>query len=275
MPDTNVKRTHTFHADASAFGGHIEQPFEKIIAAQAPVTLAPDGGYVTARTDSFRLEGLFSFKSAYTQVSGIVSRKRPGWTTLVTSVIEGLNVAEVLTADRVVAQLITDHPSEMGKYAPMVNFVGTRFDNLRIGSCQLEVELDLDLCKPGKPDSHGFPDVRTMDDPHFLGRVRQRFARSGAGVSMAQASQYNSGTKEKGGEVQCSLFKDVTIVKGTLPGTRDENVLTIPGFGKITLAELVVDCNSYHLSMLRLELGCPTKGGVSVGNLSGNGTSQP
>src|SRR6185369_2784617 len=105
-------RTHSLHADASAFGGQLEQPFERIIPAQAPLTLSPDGGYSSARIDYFAVEGLFSFKSAYTQVAGIVSKKRPGWTTLATSVIEDINICEVMTADRIVAQIILDHPSE-------------------------------------------------------------------------------------------------------------------------------------------------------------------
>jgi len=92
MGHTIGGRTHSFHADASAFGGQLEQPFERIIPAQAPLTLSPDGGYSSARIDYFAVEGLFSFKSAYTQVAGIVSKKRPGWTTLATSVIEGLNI---------------------------------------------------------------------------------------------------------------------------------------------------------------------------------------
>jgi hypothetical protein len=261
MGNTINGRTHSFHADASAFGGHIEKPFEHIIAAQAPLTLSPDGGYNSLRVDMFRVEGLFSFKSAYTQVSGIVSKKRPGWTTLATSVIEGLNIAEVMTADRVVAQLITDHPAEAGRYAPMVNFVGTRFDNLRFGSCQVEVDLDLDLCKPEKTDSYGFPEVRTMDDPRFLGVLEQR-------------GQYNSAVKGKS-QIECSLVEKITL-RGKFPGPQPQgNVLTIPGFGKITLAELIVDCNSYRLNMFRLELGCPTQGGLSGPNLSGNGTSAP
>ncbi|HEY6182540.1 MAG TPA: hypothetical protein VIW67_09855 [Terriglobales bacterium] len=253
-------RTHTFHADASAFGGHIEQPFEKIIASQAPLTLSPDGGYTAARVDNFRLEGLFSFRSAYTQVSGIVSKKRPGWTTLATSVIEGLNIAEILTVDRVVAQIITEHPAEMGKYAPSVNFVGTRFDNLRVGSCVIEVDLNLDLCKPEKADVHGYPDKHTLEDSHFIQRLKD-------------AGQYNSAGGDKT-EVQCSLFEKATI-KGKLPGTLEGNVLTIPGFGKATLAELIVDANFYRLSMLGLQLGSPTRGGVSAGVASGNGSSQP
>ena len=42
--------------------------------------------------------------------------------------------------------------------------------------------------------------------------------------------------------------------KGKLPGTIQGNVLIIPGFGKLSLAELIVDSNSYRLSMFRLEL---------------------
>ena len=253
-------RTHTFHADASAFGGHIEQPFEKVIAAQAPLTLSPDGGYASAHAENFKIEGLFSFKTAYTQVSGIVSRKRPGWTTLATAVIEGLNISEILTVDRIVAQIITEHPAEVGKYAPSVNFVGTRFDNLRIGSCRVDIDLELDLCKPEKPDQHGYPEKHTMEDPGFLQRVKA-------------AGQYNSGGSEKA-QVQCSLFEKATI-KGKLPGTLQGNVFTIPGFGKAALAELIVDANSYHLSMLRLQLGSPTTGGISIGNIIGNGTTEP
>ena len=254
------ERKHTFHADASAFGGHIELPFEKVIEAQAPMTLSPDGGYGSARSDNFRFENIFAFKSAYTQVSGIKSRKRPGWTTLATSVIEGLNVAEILTADRVVAQVITEHPSEMGKYAPYINFVGTRFDNLRVGSCQIDVDLDLDLCKPDKQDQHGYPDQHTMNDSGFLKRVK--------------AAGYNNSAGPDKAEIQCSLFEKATI-KGKLPGTLQGNVLTIPGFGKAVLAELIVDANTYSLTMLRLQLGSPTTGNLSAAHVISNGSTHP
>ncbi|HSS96244.1 MAG TPA: hypothetical protein VLK33_04410 [Terriglobales bacterium] len=252
-------RDHTFNASASAFGGHVELPFERVIAAQAPVALSPDGGYTTARTDNFSVEGFFSFKSAYTQVSGIISKKRPGWTTLTTSVVEGLNISEILTADRVVAQIITEHPASKGKYAPFVNFVGTRFDNLRIGGALLDVTLNLGLCKPAKADQHGYPGHATLKDAAFLKRVKS-------------AREYNSSVSEN--QVLCSLFESVKIT-GNLPATRDKNVFTIPGFGKITLAELSVEANHYRLSMLRLQLGSPLVGHVSIGNGETNGRTDP
>ncbi len=58
---------------------------------------------------------------AYTQVAGNRSTKSgQGWTTLTTSVIEGLNVLDVVTADRVVGQTITEHPLE--GYVPSDQF---------------------------------------------------------------------------------------------------------------------------------------------------------
>ena len=62
MGHTIGGRTHSFHADASAFGGQLEQPFERIIPAQAPLTLSPDGGYNSARMDYFRGRRTFLFQ---------------------------------------------------------------------------------------------------------------------------------------------------------------------------------------------------------------------
>ena len=67
------------------------------------------------------LEGLISFKAGHTRASGTKIEKKDlwgndhsGWVTLSTSVIEGLNVFEVITADRVVAQVSTEHAMEKG-----------------------------------------------------------------------------------------------------------------------------------------------------------------
>src|SRR5579872_6803986 len=104
------KRVHYYHADANAFGGHLTTPFEKIVPVQAPLSLPVVGGYATARAGAFQLEGIVSFASAYTQVAGSVSEKNGAWTTLATSAVEGVNVLDILTADRVVSQILTEHP---------------------------------------------------------------------------------------------------------------------------------------------------------------------
>jgi hypothetical protein len=167
-----------------------------------------------------------------------------------------------LTADRIVAQIITDHPASPGKYAPKVCFVGTRFENLKIGGCPVDVTLNFDLCKPEKLGDNNFPATRTMEDKSFLDRIRQ------------QGDPYGNFGATGRGYIQCSLVEKATPT-GNLPGSGKGNVFHIPEFGKITLAELIVDCNSYRLSMIRLELGCPTKGKMSAGNARANGSTYP
>jgi len=71
------------------------------------------------------------------------------------------------------------------------------------------------------------------------------------------------------------LFIRKSYDQGKTSRDLEGNVLTIPGFGKATLAELIVDANSYRLSMLGLQLGSPTKGGVSAGVASGTAPASP
>ena len=163
--EASVKRVHYYHADVSALGGRIERPFEQIIAAQAPLSLPPAGGYLAVRAEAFQVQGLLSFKSAYSQVAGSVSEKDGGWNTLATVAIEGLNVHDILTADRVVSQIATKHPRE--GYEPKVTFIGTRFDNLRIGGFPLDIVLDLGLCSPGGGGDR-YPARSCFDDERFL-----------------------------------------------------------------------------------------------------------
>jgi len=49
-------------------------------------------------------------------------------TTLATSVITGLKVHDIVTADIVFAQVSTEHP--LAGRVPWVTFLGTRFENL-------------------------------------------------------------------------------------------------------------------------------------------------
>ena len=110
--EPGIKRFHYYHAEVSALGGRIERPIDHMLSVQAPLSLPPTGGYATTRTEGFQLQGLLSYKSAYSQVAGSISNKDGGWTTLSTVAVEGVNVHDILTADRVVAQISTQHPLE-------------------------------------------------------------------------------------------------------------------------------------------------------------------
>src|SRR5579871_5997220 len=99
-------RTHDFHAQAKALHGELHRPFKQVIPPQALAELHPKGGYLDQDAKAFGAERAISYTSAYTHVSGSLETKDGGgWCTLATSAVVGLNILEVVTADRIVSQV--------------------------------------------------------------------------------------------------------------------------------------------------------------------------
>src|SRR6202046_2793834 len=183
---------HEYHAEASVLSGHLKQPVNREIYRQAAVGLDDlRGGHFFQRAEHYSLEGLISFKSGYSHVSGNRSLKDHGWVTLATSVLEGLNVLDVITADRVVAQVSTEHPLIDG-HTPYVTFLGTHFENLRVGGYKVEVELDLGICGE-KPQG----DKLYTSDLGFLDRVERQCAgiARAPGLPSAVQTEYDTDLK--------------------------------------------------------------------------------
>lgn len=277
-----MERTHKFNARAHGAVGRIEYPFNKEVPAQAPVLLAADGGYSYSRTGPYTLEGVLSFGAAHTQVAGTISRKNGGWTTLVSSTVEDVNILNVVTADRAVAQIVLDHPKE--GYVPRVSFIGTQFVNLRIGGYLVQPIFDLDFC-----DLHNgeFPDKALIHDDRFHARVGEQYqainnaknipawSKKKAAPEWVQERYSWDAAKSRltsNGSINCSLIREL---RGEHPGYPFNNCVEIRGFGKVFLADLVVEQNSFELTMIRLELGCPVGGTVSLAVAKPNGTSFP
>jgi len=281
-----MDRTHHFFGQAEVLSGHLNIPLMQDIKQQAFVKLPAEGGYRSEQAQNYRLEGVISFETAYTQVSGSQSRKTGhGWNTLVTSAITGLNVLDVVTADRVVAQISTEHPLE--GYTPIVTFLGTRFENLKIGGHPVNPVLDLAICGP-KPNN----DQQYIQDPGFLGRVGQQYAQinSAKGVPDLIAKKYNASllnpakikTQAAAAQsnpnqtpkptIECSL---VNSVAQGLPGTSFGHVIDVPNFGTVYLANLIVDDDSFNLTMIKLDLGCVADGNADMGNGIVNGKTVP
>jgi hypothetical protein len=273
------EQTHLYHAEATVLQGHLQLPLERKIEPHAHSKLPETGGYFTQRSDGYQLESVVSFRSAYSHVAGNRSLKPgEGWFTMTTTVIEGLNVMEVLTADRVVGQIITEHPLE--GYVPSVSFLGTHFENLRIAGHPVELDLD-DGIFGVKPAS----DAAYTSDKGFLGRVSSQYdrIRKHKDLPVDLKEQYNrlSSTLGASEAVECSL---VNQADGGYPGKSFGHVIKIPGFGTITLAKLTVKHESPHpktkaptkttfnLTMIDLNLGCVISGRVPIGGGTNNGT---
>ena len=270
---SDIKRFHYYHADASAISGYIETPIDEQLPVVAPLSLSPIGGYASSRSESVQFQGFISIDSAYTQVAGSISHKTGGWTTLATSVVEGLNVLDVVTADRMVAQIATEHPR--AGYNPKVSFLGTRFENLRVAGSPIEAAVNLNLCQQASgPD--GYPQTSLFDDKNFRSAAeKQARAMTGGGNASAWVGErcaWDNGQLEKRAVISCSL---VTQVSGKFPGTPYGHVLEVPEIGKVFLGELLVDHNTFRLIMMRLELGCVTSGAMAGCVVSIEGSTSP
>jgi hypothetical protein len=281
MPEVN-ERTHVYKAEATILSGELRLPVYQPIEPQTRSKLSEEGGYFNQRSDGYRLESVISFRSAYTHVAGNRSLKPgEGWNTLTTTVVEGLNILEVLTADRVVGQMITHHP--LIGYVPTISLLGTRFENLRIAGHPVELDLNLEIFGPKPAD-----DAPYTTDAAFLDRVSSQYDRIRQDLDLPEEllERYNrlSSTLGAPEAVECSL---VNQASGSYPGKSFGHVITIPGFGTITLGKLTVKHEDPHeqtkvykkttvtLTMVDLKLGCIIEGDVPVGNGSSNGSSQP
>src|SRR5215469_3610694 len=313
-----------FHAEAHALAGNLTLPFEEEIKKQAFVKLEGNladlpfkeraqRSYFSQHAKNFRLEGIVSYAAAHTQVSGHQSDKHEGsCVTLATSVVEDLNILNVLTADRVVAQISTRHIP--GEYCPHVTFLGTHFENLRIAGHCAEPYLKLDIAGARAEGEDTLPmnkgtglmnaveaqyqrmkeeigsladkereKMRLRDTDGWLGKKYRGFTIDYAHIQN-QANNAVSESADWDG-ITFSLVEHVDIedisvkaadgesVQIPPPAKTFGHVIHIPDFGNVFLAELAVKHNSYNLTMIRLEMGCLVQGNLLVATCEVNGRS--
>jgi hypothetical protein len=276
-------RTHYYHAEANILFGYLRLPLEHRIKPQAHTHLPKEGGYFSHRAEHFRLESVLEYRSAYSHVAGNINPKPGGgWTTLVTTVIEGLNVMEVVTADRIVGQMITEHPVE--GYVPTINFLGTRFENLRIAGFPVDLDLNLSFLGP-RPAN----DAAYTHDAALIGRISSQMGRIGEHPNLPAELQqrYNRLSASLGSrpeEVECSLVNRAT---GAYPGHSFGPVISIPDFGTMILGQVTIKHEDFkpesgvpkkttiQLTMIDFHFGCAVEGNGSTGTGSSNGTTEP
>jgi hypothetical protein len=275
---SKVKKTYYFHAEAHPLGGFIEKPVQKPIPSQASGSLPAVGGHVTMRSDVFNFEEIVSCRSTYSRISG--SHDEDGsWWTLATSVVEGLNILEVVTAERIVAQISVQHPADGG--SPQISFAGSRFERLRIAGCDASPAMNSGFQAPGR----GAGDSRNpIDWSLFQETARQQAAKLVKGIEAdddrdafrSLTERYGwLASKRKPGAHECVLCSLVDGVDRAIPGKSFGHVLHIPHFGRIIFGEIVAGPASVQLSMIRAELGCSVSGQVSVAAAQGIGHSVP
>jgi hypothetical protein len=295
---STVKPSHDYHAEAHVLSGHLQRPINQKIEPQAAVVLNDRrGGHLTRYVQDVSIEGLISFTRGETRVSGARSLKNNGWVTLSTSILEGLNVFEVITADRIVSQISTDHPYKDGHF-PHVTFLGTQFDNLRVGGFPPLLMLNLGICgdRPAGDKSY-------FQDPTFLRKMQDHTKKiaEARGLPKELKEQYDeklayikklisaadSGDQSAGGShepITCSLVQSIGEIP--IPGVQTfGHILVIPEFGSVALGEIEVGermyepaerpCVYFTLATIKMKMGCLADGPLTAGSSTANGHTVP
>jgi hypothetical protein len=286
---------HDYHAEAHVLSGYLKRPIEQKIERQAPVVLNDRrGGYFNRSVTDFSVEGFISLTKGETRVSGARSLKTNGWVTLSTSILEGLNVFETISADRLVSQVSTEHAEKNG-HVPHVTFLGTQFKNLQVSGFPVSLELDLGICGGIPAGERSY-----LQDPNFLERVRLQTERiAGAnGLPKSLKEQYDerltyvnqlisicdNGDQGSHPPITCSLVKSIGEIP--IPGVKSfGHVLVIPEFGSVALGEVEVGetlyesserpCVYFTLHSLRMKMGCVGDGETDAGSSTSNGHTVP
>ena len=288
--------SHDYHATALLLKGHLERPIDQTIEPQGAISLdGPMDGHFSRHAENVSIEGLISFARGRTRVSGARSLKDNGWVTLATSILEGLNVFEVFTVDHLVSQVSTDHPYKDGHF-PHVTFLGTQFQNFRVGGFAPELTLNLGICERPAGDRSFFR------DPNFLRKVEEQTARiAGArGLPKELKDEYderlayiktligasNGGDESVHKPITCSLVQNINVGEIPIPGVQSfGNLLVIPEFGTVRLAEIEVGEKAgsktgrpdvyFTLTAATMKLGCVGDGSLAAGAVQANGTTYP
>jgi len=268
---------HTFHyrACAHAFSGNFTRPFQHHIDVQAPISLPTTGGHGHNRVENFQFREFISFAKGYTQVSGSLE-KDGSHNTLATAVVEGLNVMDVLTADRIVAHVSSRHHKDTPEGE--ISLIGSKFENLKIAGCPVNVELDHELLNEvltfklakdsfknkGKLFTAAAKPFRTLaedisvDDPHAKDLAEDH-------------------PEIEPGDHGPILFSCVKKTEVKCPGVfrRGRHGFYIRGFGRVFLGEVLIKHGEKTITMVRLELGSAVSVSGTVSEASSNGSPWP
>jgi hypothetical protein len=248
-----------YHASAHAFSGRFTRPFDEQIDVQAASSLPVTGGHGCARVENFQFHEFISFKAGYSHVSGGLQTEDESNNTLVTSVLEGLNMMDVLTADRVVCRLYSKHAQ--GAAEGHVTMHGSKFENLRICGQPVTMNLDFALFE-------GIPTFKRAQEEYPKKKDFWKIAKDPLQCGKELPPQKDTGA------FLCSLVKG--NVQLDSPGVQVAgHSIYVPGFGRVFFAEVFMVHGTRNLTMLRFELGSTTGGGGSGGSGTTNGKQYP
>ncbi len=281
---------YQYHASAYSLAAEFERPKKHSLSPQASVVLAGHGGHGSQRIPGYKVDGLISFEEAYSEVGGSYDDCHDIYTTHAWSVIEGVNVADMLTADRVVSRMAIYHAAD-GKSEASYDITGSYFENLRIAGHPIDVKLA----------THIFHDHDTYSK---VAKAHQG-AKTDDWLVGSKLSHLKNGEIEELEDTYHALQGMANVVKECKdkqkrPADRGSywfsaanhldlkaqigsseilgfgSIICIPKFGVIRLGEMIVQRHSRTLRMFRVQMCSSGHGGSDGGTTTGgSGGSAP
>jgi hypothetical protein len=279
--------SHTYHASAFGVSGELLRPAQRSIATQAATALAPGGGRGFDRIDNFQLDGILSFRAAYTEVGGSFDECHNIHTSYASSVIEDLNIADIVKADKVVSRTSVYAPAEGSDAEPSFDITGSHFENLRICGHLIDVKLAThefhqhdtyskfeQAYRVKKADHLLFlSGLSKLKDKHLQDLEGEYHALQGVAKRVAAWKQ-DTTRKRAVTAYSCSAAAHLNLPDHV--GSKSElegygHIICVPKFGIIRLAEIVIHKDRRTLNMLRVDMCSSGDGNIHTGGSSGGG----
>ena len=256
-----MEKRFVFHGHAVGATGHIHKPEDVIIWTQGASALPGSGGYSRSQAERVRFGDLLSVEQVRTQTTGDFHEVEQAYTTLSNAVVKGLNVNGRVTADLLEATLISSYRLDGSE--PTITPTGTDIVNLRLDGYPITMTIDTDLFTKHATKSSLSRAYST--DNAFHKKHGQRF--------LASETQKKGAGKRQIPEIRGHIVTSiVSNVQTKHPRAKvNGNVITLDGFGRMFLGELLITEVSRRLTLLRLKLGSPVEGDVSCTDVESNG----
>src|SRR5215813_6630279 len=261
MSPKPTRRFH-YHANAHVLSAVFARPVQHLVEVQGASSLSTTGGHGTAMVQDFHFQHFLSVKRGYTHVSGSPQEidGKTHFTTLATAVAEGLNILDVVTADRIVARFSSNHT--LDDTEPNFTLIGTKFENLQIAGCKTDVEIDVGF----------FQKISTFEAAIKEYKSNREFRK------MAEAP-FESNEAWPEPQLHVAILFSIANLKKmntTCPGVdRKGHCFIIPKFGKLFLGEILLQYGRRTLTMVRFELGSPVSANGTAIQLDSNGSPIP
>jgi len=251
-----------FKGQAYGVSGRITSPVAEVIDVQAKAVLPESGGYGTSHVTNFHSNKYIRFDHAHAVVDGAHMTDADGEShgASIRSTIEGLNIMDMITADRIVARLSYRHSAGSGQ-EPAMHLVGSRYENLRIAGVPVNVRLAVDLFDEHETHAKmqkAYIDTKSAVYHHVHHRPK---------LVHEKIKPHLLKAPTKGLPERLSLVKELEVESPAFH--HSGNLVYVPGFATIRLAEVELHAGSRGVTMLSITFNSPPQGGVDAGGAHG------